>query len=290
MLQSADRGYIILDKRGNTSLQPWVQESFRNGTCAKLFQLPLLSENDSSSQMLSKLIPGVAIGSLVNLREELKSGSFFQTINDDSKKVSAQVLASQSRRSDISGPTLQAVHQEIGRYLTDLLVDHFPDLVCPQSYPHVQGTTFQGVATVDRVLILPLMRGGEPMARGVYERFPRAKLVHYIDDMSKEGRVQLVDLVSKVQTIIIVDSVINQGGSVRRCLNTLHEMIHTLAVDPKLARLPQLVVLVNVMQAKASMVLPQEFPRVRFLALRISDNQYTGKGGTDTGNRLFGTI
>ena len=28
---------------------------------------------------------------------------------------------------------------------------------------------------------------------------------------------------------------------------------------------------------------------VTFLALRVSDNKYTGRGGTDTGHRLFNT-
>jgi uracil phosphoribosyltransferase len=291
MLQSADRGYIVLDKRGNASLQTWVQESLKNGVCKYLYQLPL-SDNHFVLPT-NNLIPGIAIGSLVNLNRELASGSFFQTIDYGSKGTVAHILASQSRRSDISGPALQAVHQDIGRYLADQLVDHFRHLLVQnQSYAHVLGTTFEGVATVEGVLILPLMRGGEPMSRGVHQRFPGAKLEHYTDEMSKEGRQRLANLVSKVQTIIIVDSVINQGESIRRSLNTLQEIMVTLATSNSQSGdlLPQVMVLTTVMQAKASVMLPREFPRVRFFSLRISQNQYTGKGGTDTGNRLFGTI
>lgn len=291
MLQSADRGYIVLNKSGSASLQTLVQESSKNGICDYLYQL-LLSDNNFSLPM-NLLIPGIAIGSLVNLKRELVSRSFFQTIDYGSKGTTAHVLASQSRRSDVSGPALQSVHQEIGRYLADHLVDHFRHLlVQSQSLPHVLGTTFEGVVTVDGVLILPLMRGGEPMSRGVHQCFPGAKLEHYTDDISNEGRLRLSKLVSKVHTIIIVDSVINQGESIRRCLYTLREIIHSLAASnsQSCCLLPQLVVLSTVMQANASVMLPQEFPRVRFFALRISQNQYAGKGGTDTGNRLFCTI
>ena len=88
-------------------------------------------------------------------------------------------------------------------------------------------------------------------------------------------------LLSSVQTIILVDSVINRGESIRRCIHTLQELRPVL---------PRVFVLTGVMQSKASIALPQEFHRVQFLALRVSENQYTGKGGTDTGNRLFGTF
>ena len=187
MLQSADHGYIVLDKRGNVSLQTWVQEGLKNGVCNYLYQLPL-SDNHFVLPT-NKLIPGIAVGSLVNLKRELASRSFFQTIDYGSIGTVAHILASQSHRSNVSGPALQSVHQDIGKYLADHLVDHFRHLlVQSQSYPHVLGTTFEGVPTVDGVLILPLMRGGEPMSRGVHQRFPGAKLEHYTDDMSKEGR------------------------------------------------------------------------------------------------------
>jgi hypothetical protein len=48
-------------------------------------------------------------------------------------------------------------------------------------------------------------------------------------------------------------------------------------------------VLSGVMHEGAAAALPGEFPRARFLTLRVSSNQYSGRGGTDTGNRLFGT-
>ena len=49
-------------------------------------------------------------------------------------------------------------------------------------------------------------------------------------------------------------------------------------------------VLAGVTQLEASIKLPLEYPRVRFFSLRVSTNKYTGKRGTDTGNRLFGTL
>jgi uracil phosphoribosyltransferase len=81
--------------------------------------------------------------------------------------------------------------------------------------------------------------------------------------------------------VIVVDSVVNHGNSVRRVLHRLEKS--------SLGKLVAVYVLSGVMQATAAEALPREFPRTRFLTLRVSSNQYSGRGGTDTGNRLFGT-
>ena len=123
------------------------------------------------------------------------------------------------------------------------------------------------------------MRGGEPMSRGVYQQFPSAKLIHYNDDDIKSNSA-LTDVLgsSSIKDIIIVDSVINEGRSIRQVFGTLRGK----------SRL-QIYVLTAVMQHEASLKLPKEFPRVRFVALRVSENKYSGKGGTGTGNRLYAT-
>ncbi len=50
----------------------------------------------------------------------------------------------------------------------------------------------------------------------------------------------------------------------------------------------RVIVVCSVMQEEAQ-VLAQEFPFVRFVAMRISKNRYKGVGRTDTGHRLFNT-
>jgi hypothetical protein len=57
----------------------------------------------------------------------------------------------------------------------------------------VQGSQFTGVTTNSnnnnsKVLIIALMCGGEPMARGVYQLFPMAQFVHYTDENSMTAK------------------------------------------------------------------------------------------------------
>ena len=146
---------------------------------------------------------------------------------------------------------------------------------CVTNIPHVQGGLAQAVGIKDAhlITILALMRGGEPMARGVFDIFPQATFVHYREE--NNCATCLPDLTGHV--VILVDSVINSGASIRRAVNAI---INSCS---------RIFVVAGVMQAQASIELPREFPMVRFYSLRISDNQYTGRGVTDTGNRLFGT-
>ena len=77
--------------------------------------------------------------------------------------------------------------------------------------------------------------------------------------------------------VIVCDAVINSGASVRAQLPTLS------ALGPV-----QVVVVCLVMQEEAQ-ALALEFPLVRFIAMRVSQNKFKGLGGTDTGHRLFNT-
>ena len=150
-----------------------------------------------------------------------------------------------------------------------------PWLVVQREYRHVQQNDFTGLSSIGNgVAIMALMRGGEPMARGVFDCFPEAQFIHYVDGDGLDGIV--------ADHIIIVDSVINDGATIRRFLATLPGS----SKSPR----PQIYVLTGVMQELAAKILPKEFPWIRFLALRISTNKYSGKGSTDTGNRLFGTM
>lgn len=193
----------------------------------------------------------------------------------------------------------------MGRYLAERLLDEYGqrDLLARHaSFAHVQGTTFHGYSTtggmMNRILILALMRGGEPMARGVYKIFPSSQFFHYNNHEDNDRRgmgdkkedaestLTLQTMLAVATHVIIVDSVVNEGRSIRRVMR--HLMI-TSIIAPSPPRPPHIYVLTGVMQMQASRTLPMEFPRVRILALRLSENKYTGQGGTDTGNRLFGT-
>ena len=124
---------------------------------------------------------GISVARLESLSQELHTGSINFALDCCQTSTAASVLATQTRRSDISGPALQSNHREVGRFLADRLLDEFPEsLVQKADFAHVQGTTFQGNVTGGQhVLIVPLMRGGEPMSRGVHDRFPSASVFHF---------------------------------------------------------------------------------------------------------------
>jgi len=79
--------------------------------------------------------------------------------------------------------------------------------------------------------------------------------------------------------VVLADAVVNTGATVVPVLQQL------------LARRPgQLIVVSLVGQQEAAERLSLDFPDVHFLFARLSSNRYVGVGGTDTGNRLFGTF
>ena len=285
MLQKSDRGYIVVDDRRNRSMQDFITS---HGASNGLYQLNLLPPGHANGNFYHA---GIRVGTLDTLWDELSGDNSIHKVYEFcTSRASAAVLATQSRRSDLSGPSLQAVHHIIGRYLAERLLDEFTDcLTGTDTFRHVQGTTFTGVCASCRVLIIPLMRGGEPMARGVFECFPDAQLFHYPssgDSMSQKETDALQKLLASVEGVILVDSVVNEGRSLRRVIRHLH----TLSSSSSSSNQPRLFVLTGVMQKQASLQLPLEFRRIRFLALRVSENKFTGHGGTDTGNRLFGTV
>jgi uracil phosphoribosyltransferase len=265
MLGESNRGYIIMNHK---RLYRQLKMVDLLGRDSRLYQLDLTPE-----QHLPAWLDGICVGSLQGLLHELQNGSIHSVL-DLSHHRSGKVLATQTRRADLSGPALQAVHVEVGKYLADRAMDESPGMVLKQDFSHVQGGLFPGHESDSNLVILALMRGGEPMARGVYERFPRAQFVHYWDDTTS----LLFERETLAAHIVIVDSVINKGNTIRKVLGQLEE------------EKGKIYVMTGVMHTTAAIELPKEYPRVSFIALRVSGNQYTGTGGTDTGNRLFGCL
>jgi uracil phosphoribosyltransferase len=329
MMRASDRSYIVMDDRCNRSMQDFIADMAnsegRRGSSRhnyEIYQLNLLlpSPHDpqrvnsntttTTSTTTAKITTrdlfhhsGIRVGSLVTLLHELSSQSIHSVHDYSSGMLSATILANQSRRSDLSGPALQDVHQDMGRYLAERLLDEYGQrdmLVREASFTHVEGTTFHGLTTSGssdtkhRIVIMALMRGGEPMARGVYKVFPSSQFVHYDDnedddsghDNDDSSSTAFRSMLAVATHVMIVDSVVNEGKSIRRVLRHLLKIASSsIAGSPR----PHMYVLTGVMQMQAARVMPVEFPHVRFLALRLSENMYTGRGGTDTGNRLFGT-
>jgi len=193
----------------------------------------------------------------------------------------ARVLMTATRDASISGPELRRAHEKIGWFLATQCITKVIGLE-NREIAHVQGypVTGHSLRNEAHTTIIALMRGGEPMAFGVNEAFPQASFVHanHAADLKAEH-------LQGQETVVLVDSVVNSGKSVVEFVR------HIRGLEAEL----RIVVVAGVVQEQAVLrgelyeQLYREGERLKIVALRLSKNKFTGKGGTDTGNRLFNT-
>ncbi|KAI0811596.1 uracil phosphoribosyltransferase-domain-containing protein [Xylaria sp. FL0064] len=190
----------------------------------------------------------------------------------------AKLLMTPTRDADMNGPNLREAHRRIGWYLA---AEFLTGLVGLEEYaiPHVQGHQTSGfrLRGVQLTSIIALMRGGEPMAFGVSDALPEAMFIH-----AKDPKDILLQHLDGRHTVILVDSVVNSGKSVVQFVQ------HIRIICSKI----RIVVIAGVVQAQSvtdgglAHMLAHD-TSLHLIALRLSDNKFTGQGTTDTGNRLF---
>ncbi|KAK7757012.1 hypothetical protein SLS62_001028 [Diatrype stigma] len=195
-------------------------------------------------------------------------------------RKSAKLLTTPMRDATAAGPTLRSAHQSVGWYLA---TDFLAEVIGLESYPiaHVQGSTTSGYRLCKEAgtLIVALMRGGEAMAFGVNQAFPLARFVH----ASRPADLAPYHL-ENMNHVILVDSVVNSGKTVvefARHVRDLHPTIRVIAVAGVVQK-----------QSIADGGLIHEYgeqAEIDLIALRLSENKFTGTGSTDMGNRLFNT-
>jgi uracil phosphoribosyltransferase len=126
---------------------------------------------------------GMPVQTLESILGSLKSGKINSVMDCTSMSTIAKIYATRMRDASLSGPDLQHVHVDVGKLLAAVVLDEYGErmgLVESTELPHVQGGTYEGLTSSRNMLILPLMRGGEPMARGIYECFPSARFIHFM--------------------------------------------------------------------------------------------------------------
>ncbi|KAI9644624.1 hypothetical protein NHQ30_006646 [Ciborinia camelliae] len=201
---------------------------------------------------------------------------------DATKKNAAKLLMKPTRHAMIKGPDLREYHRNIGRHLA---IEFMSEVIGVESYkiPHVQGHQTNGHQLLheDKTLIVALMRGGEPMALGVNDAFPLGMFLHTngpedIKPNHLQGQI----------TVVLVDSVINSGKTIIEFVQHIRELNAVIRI----------VVVTGVVQAQSiaegTGILANalvQHGNCSIVALRLSDNKFTGKGVTDTGHRLFNT-
>lgn len=195
-------------------------------------------------------------------------------------KEAAKLLMSPMRDAAMSGPQLRASHRQVGWYLA---TEYLSAAMGVEEYPilHVQGhkTTGHRLLHERQTSIVALMRGGEPLALGISEAFPLAIFVH-ADSPSSIRRHH----VQNQQAIVLVDSVVNTGKTLLRFIERIRHMCPGIRVA----------VVAGVVQTGAilqgqPLAVAMSKHNVQLVALRLSDNKFTGTKTTDTGNRLFNT-
>jgi len=191
----------------------------------------------------------------------------------------AKLLMTPMRDANNAGPGLREAHRRVGWYLATGMLS---DVIGVEEYqiPHVQGSSTDGwrFRKEQNTLIVPLMRGGEPMAFGVNDAMPLAMLVH-----AKEPVDLKLHHLEGQHTVILVDSVVNTGKSVVDFVKHIRSMNATIRV----------VVVAGVVQSacikkggllNSILAVDNKF---NLVTLRYSDRKFTGRKTTDTGNRLF---
>lgn len=139
---------------------------------------------------------------------------------------------------------------------------------------HVAGASKGiGIAGGSEPVIVALLRAGLFVAEGLWEQIPGASLV-----LHRPGDGQLAHLPNDGRQIVLVDAVINSGRSVDEILGML---------PGREAGTITVVTLVGHRDGLNG--LAERHPLVDFVAARVSDRSFVGRGSTDTGARLCGT-
>lgn len=241
----------------------------------------VLSENFAPRLDVSQL-PLVDLGDYKFLRTITKRQENTRGLQlfHATERISAKLLMTPMRDAKVSGYALQEVHHRVGWYLA---TEFLGDVIGIEAYSisHFQGFSTEGyrICGEENTLIVALMRGGEPMASGVNEAFPRARQLH----VHTPDNISEYDLVG-ISSIILVDSVVSSGRTIMNFFE------HITSLDATI----QIIAVVGVIHANSVRgsgfikTLTQD-RSLTIVALRLSDNQFTGSGTTDTGNRLFNT-
>lgn len=191
---------------------------------------------------------------------------------DHTHEVMMRLLVNETRQAKITGSTLAESHRVVGRALAAsvarcLTLDEV-------TIDHVAGaSTGVQIKCGGEPIVVAMLRAGLFVAEGIWSSLPGSSLV-----LHAQG-IPLETLPASGRPIVIVDSVINTGKSIRETIET------ALAFTPSSIEVAAIVAFKGNMES-----LVEEYPEINFHIARISERSYVGKGATDTGARLYGTI
>ncbi|RMZ15562.1 hypothetical protein D0860_01522 [Hortaea werneckii] len=274
MLKSADHAFVVVGPGPKQQKAMW-RALQRAVDVDGLEARQLLFPETAIPWLNTRVLP---ITTLEQVRE-----SIFGTLEliEATDTPSALVLQTPMRNSALSGNQLRQAHDRCGWYLA---IHHITQVLGTEKYimydVHQNETTGWRLKDEDKTVIIPIMRGGEPMAFGVSDAFPKAVLHH-----AKEPDEVLKKHLEGMKAVILVDAVINEGGTIAGFGKHIRQMNHEIDI----------VIMAGVVQRDAvhgPKVLTRALSgcgKVTLIALRTSERKYKGQGATDTGDRLFNT-
>lgn len=194
-------------------------------------------------------------------------------------RVSAALLADRTRRADIDPKELCDAFACVGTVLACEFVDRLGTE--PYEMRHCQGTR-TGVRLKDerRIGICPLLRAGLYLANGFRDLLRQSPMVLLEPERGQGLSTQALEEIRRLGLlhVVLIDAVVNTGASMVPIFGQLREI-----------GIQRITVVAGVAPFEKAKALAREHPSIDFIFARLSDNTYVGKGGTDTGNRLFGT-
>ncbi|CAZ84860.1 unnamed protein product [Tuber melanosporum] len=279
MLSKADQAIVVVgeeETRSKTMDEALLNAIDNDGLRARQTLIPgnVPPRLDTTKLPLVQLADPKFIDSLIHQRTRHPLQVLHAT-----DRGAARLLMTPMRDATVAGPALREAHRRVGWYLA---TEFLTEMIGLEEYqiPHVQGhpTTGYRLCREENTSIVALMRGGEAMALGVNDAFPRAMFVH----AKRPEDIEPNHL--RQHTVVLVDSVVNSGKTVVNFVKHIRSLHATIRI----------VVVAGVLQAQSvsegspahALARHADFSLV---ALRLSDNKFTGRGTTDTGNRLFNT-
>ncbi|KAB8260221.1 uracil phosphoribosyltransferase-domain-containing protein [Aspergillus pseudonomiae] len=271
MLCKADKAFVVVKDEATRShpMERALKQAIETGglkaeQCLRpCFVTPRLNK---------EILPEVKLLDPTFVDSLLSDGTKLNVISAEKLNPEAvKILMTPMRNANVQGPRLREAHREVGRYLAYTFLPT-PIGVKEVDNPHPQGhnTTGYQLRREDKILIVALMRGEEPMAFGVNDdACQRAMFVH-----AKQPSDLQDDLLKDTVAVILVDSVVNSGATIQSFL----EHIRSIKKDAPVA------VLTGVIQvecASGGRLTPAltKHRNVQFITLRISENKYKGTGG-----------
>ncbi|KAI0969474.1 uracil phosphoribosyltransferase-domain-containing protein [Xylaria arbuscula] len=283
MLKKADQAIIVVGQESSRSKS--MDAALLNAIEHERFRAhQILLPPDVSPRLNVNRLPLMRIDELKFLDFPLHDRcgqAYLETrVFHATNKGAAKLLMTPTRDASIKGPSLRNFHSRIGWYLAAEFLTEVLGLE-EHIISHVQGHKTDGfrLRAEKQTLIVALMRGGEPMALGVSEFLPEAMFLHAKgpDDLLKPH-------LDGQRNVILVDSVVNSGATIVQFV----QRIRPLAPNVHIIVIAGVVQSQCVVEGTLANMLADDTV-LSIIALRLSENKFTGQGTTDTGNRLFNT-